>query len=163
MHDAVSAMSRQLAALAGVLQKAEDHCAAKSIEPAALLQFRLYPDMLPFWRQVTIACDHGKGAAYRLAGREVPSIPDTETSFAELRERIERTRALMAELSPEAFEGAEERSVTMKMRMGEMTFSGRDYLWKFAFPNLLFHATTAYNILRHNGVEIGKRDFLGAP
>jgi hypothetical protein len=163
MHDAISAMSRQLAALTGVVQRAEDHCTTKSIDPAVLLQFRLYPDMLPFWRQVTIACDHGKGAAYRLAGREVPFMPDTETSFGELRERIERTRALMEEVPAEAYQGAEERSVIMRTRMGEFTLTGRDYLWQFALPNLLFHATTAYNILRHNGVEIGKRDFLGVP
>ena len=163
MQTAIATMSRQLSALRQVLQKAEEHCAAKGIEPAAILQFRLYPDMLPFWRQVTITCDHGKGAAYRLAGRDVPPIPDTETSFAELRDRIDRTLALMGEVQAEAYEGAEERNVTMKTRMGEFTLPGRDYLWQFALPNLFFHATTAYNILRHNGVELGKRDFLGAP
>lgn len=163
MHDAIAAMSRQLAALGGVLRKAEDHREARGIEPAALLQSRLYPDMLPFWRQVTVACDHGKGAAYRLAGRDVPSMPDTETSLEELRDRIERTRALMAEVPAEAYRGAEERTVTIRNRLGELTFSGRDYLWSFAVPNFWFHATTAYAILRHNGVEIGKRDFLGVP
>jgi hypothetical protein len=161
MQAAIAAMTRQLGALRGVLQKAEDHCAAKSIDQAALLQFRLYPDMLPLWRQVTISCDHAKGAAHRLAGREVPSMPDTETSFAELRDRIDRTIALVEAVPAEAYEGGEERTVTLRMRGGEMSLPGRDYLWNFALPNLFFHAATAYNILRHNGVELGKGDFLG--
>jgi hypothetical protein len=161
MYAAAAAMTRQLTALRGVLQKAEDHCAAKGIDPAVLFQFRLFPDMLPFWRQVTIACDHAKGAAHRLAGREVPSMPDAETSLAELRDRIDRTIALVQSVPAEAYEGAEERSIHMKTRAGEMNLSGRDYLWGFALPNFFFHATTAYNILRHNGVELGKGDFLG--
>lgn len=161
MHPALAAMSRQLSALEDILRKAEDHCAARSIDPSVLMQARLFPDMLPLWRQVTIACDHAKGAAHRLAGREVPSMPDTETSLAELRDRIDRTRALIAEVPPEAYEGWEERSVIIRNRLGELTFSGRDYLWAFALPNFYFHATTAYAILRHNGVEIGKREFLG--
>ncbi len=163
MQDAIAAMTRQLGALRGVLQKAEDHCAAKGIEEAALLQFRLFPDMLPFWRQVTVATDHAKGAAHRLSGREVPSIPDTESSFAELRARIDRTIELVQSVPPEAYEGSETRTVTMRTRMGEMTMPGRDYAWRVALPNLFFHATTAYNILRHNGVELGKGDFLGVP
>ena len=162
MQDAISAITRQLSALRAVLQKAEDHCAARRIDPAVLLGSRLFPDMYPLSRQVQIACDHAKGAAHRLAGREVPSMPDTETTFAELRDRIDRTLAMVQDLPAEAFEGAEARSITMKMRSGELTFSGRDYLWTFALPNLFFHAATAYNILRHNGLDLGKRDFLGA-
>jgi hypothetical protein len=162
MQDAKSAITRQLSALRAVLQKAEDHCAARRIDPAVLLGCRLFPDMYPLSRQVQIACDHAKGAAHRLAGREVPSMPDTETTFAELRDRIDRTLAMVQDLPAEAFEGAEARSITMKMRSGELTFSGRDYLWTFALPNLFFHAATAYNILRHNGLDLGKRDFLGA-
>ncbi len=163
MQAAIAAMTRQLGALRGVLQKAEDHCAAKGIDPTALLQFRLFPDMLPLWRQVTIACDHAKGAAHRLAGREVPSMPDNETSFAELRDRIDRTIDMVQAVPADALEGAEDRSVHMRTRVGEMNLSGRDYLWGFALPNFFFHATTAYNILRHNGVELGKGDFLGVP
>ncbi|EYD77645.1 hypothetical protein Rumeso_00811 [Rubellimicrobium mesophilum DSM 19309] len=162
MQDAIAAMTRQLSALRGLLQKAEDHCAARRIDPSVLLGCRLFPDMYPLSRQVQIACDHAKGAAHRLAGREVPSVPDVETTFAELRDRIDRTATLVRELPAEAYEGAETRTVTLKMRTGEVTFTGRDYLWKFALPNLYFHAATAYNILRHNGVELGKRDFLGA-
>ena len=162
MQDAISAMTRQLWALKAVLQKAEDHCAARRIDPAVLLGCRLFPDMYPLSRQVQIACDHAKGAAHRLAGREVPSMPDTETSFAELRDRIDRTVALIGELPTEAYSGAEQRTVVLKMRAGEIAFAGRDYVWNFALPNLYFHAATAYNILRHNGVDLGKRDFLGA-
>ena len=163
MQPALAAMTRQLSALRTILQKAEDHCEARGIDPAVLMQARLFPDMLPFWRQVTIACDHAKGAAHRLAQREIPSMPDVETSLGELRDRIERTMAMVAEVPAEAMEGFEGRSVTIRMRGGEMTLSGTDYLWSFALPNFFFHATTAYNILRHNGLEIGKRDFLGAP
>lgn len=163
MQPAIAAMSRQLGALKAILQKAEDHCAARRIEPSVLLNDRLAPDMLPFVAQVRIACDHAKGAAYRLAGLEVPRVEDTEASLEELRDRIDRTLALMAEVPEEAFAGAETRTVQLRMRMGEMTLSGRDYLWHFALPNFFFHATTAYNILRHNGVELGKRDFLGVP
>ena len=162
MQPAIAAMSRQLGALRAILHKAEDHCAAQGIDPAGLIDARLAPDMLPFVAQVRIACDHAKGSTYRLAGLEVPRVEDTETSFAELRDRIDRTLALIAEVPEEAFGGAETRTVVMRMRTGEMTMSGRDYLWNFALPNFFFHATTAYNILRHNGVELGKRDFLGA-
>ncbi len=161
MQAAITAMIRQLGALRGVLQKAEEHCVAKGIDQSAILQFRLFPDMLPFWRQVTIACDHAKGAAHRLAGKEVPSIPDVETSLAELRDRIDRTIAVVQAVPAEAFTGAEDRLVHLRTRAGEMTLSGSDYLWGFALSNLFFHATTAYNILRHNGVELGKSDFLG--
>lgn len=161
MQDAIAAMTRQLAALRGVLRKAEAHCAARGIEEAALLQFRLFPDMLPFWRQVTIACDHAKGAAHRLAGREVPPMPDNETSFADLQGRIDATLALVEAIPAEAWEGAEERRVHLRTRAGELDLSGKDYLWSFALPNLYFHAATAFGILRHNGVELGKGDFLG--
>jgi hypothetical protein len=163
MHAAIVAMTRQLSALKGVLQKAEDHCAARGIDQQVLLQFRLFPDMLPFWRQVTIACDHAKGAAHRLAGLDVPSMPDTETSFAELRDRIDRTIAIARAVPAEAFDGFEQRRIHMRTRLGEMDLSGTDYLWGAALPNLFFHTTTAYNILRHNGVELGKGDFLGVP
>ena len=163
MQPALVAMTRQLSALRTILQTAEDHCAAKGIDPAVLMQARLFPDMLPFWRQVTIACDHAKGSAHRLAARDVPSTPDTETNFGQLRDRIDATLALVAGVPAEAMEGFEGRPVTIRTRGGEMTLSGADYLWGFALPNFFFHATTAYNILRHNGVELGKGDFLGVP
>lgn len=162
MQSPIPAFARQLTALKGVLDKAEAHAAAQGADPAAMLQLRLAPDMLPFVNQVRIACDHAKGAAYRLTGREVPGVPDDEASFEDLRGRIDRTLALIAEVPEAEFEGAEGREVTLRLRMGEMTLSGHDYLWFFALPNFFFHATTAYDILRANGVPLGKRDFLGA-
>ena len=162
MHAALAAMSRQLFALRGILQKAEDHCAARGIDPTVLLNSRLFPDMLPLVSQVRIACDHAKGAAHRLSGREVPSVPDTEASLAELRDRIGRTIAMVQAVPAEAYESWEERVVTIRTRRGEQTYQGRDYLWNGALPNFFFHATTAYNILRHNGVELGKADFLAS-
>lgn len=162
MQPALVAMTRQLTALKAILATAEEHCAAKGIDPAVLMQARLFPDMLPFWRQVTIACDHAKGAAHRLAARGVPSTPDVETTFGQLRDRIDATLALVAGVPAEAMDGFEGRSVAIRTRGGELTLSGTDYLWGFALPNFFFHATTAYNILRHNGLPLGKQDFLGA-
>jgi hypothetical protein len=160
MQPAFDAIARQLVALKGLLQKGEEHCAARKIDPSVLLGSRLFPDMLPLVSQVRIACDHAKGAAHRLAGLEVPSVADDETTFAQLRDRIDRTLAMLRDMPARAYDGAEERVVTMRLRSGELTFKGADYLWNYALPNFFFHAATAYNILRHNGVELGKRDFL---
>lgn len=161
MPSPVPAFTRQLSALRGVLDKGEAHATEQGTASAAMLELRLAPDMLPFVNQVRIACDHAKGAAYRLSGREVPSVADDEASFADLRGRIDRTLALIAEVPEAEFEGAEAREVTLRLRTGEMTVSGHDYLWFFALPNFFFHATTAYDILRAHGVPLGKRDFLG--
>lgn len=164
MHSPVPAVARSLRALRGILQKAEAHARAKGIEDAVFLQDRLYPDMLPFWRQVTVACDHAKGLAARLAGQEVPRMEDNETTFAELVDRVERTLAFVEGIPEAAFEGAEARTITMRAgRDREMSLPGEAYLSGFAVPNFFFHMTTAYNILRHRGVELGKRDFMGAP
>jgi uncharacterized protein len=158
----VAPMDSTLAALSGILQKAEAHCVAKGIKPEALLTFRLYPDMFPFTRQVQLTCDFAARAAARLAGTEPKSFPDTETTFAELQARIAAAREYMASFPASAHDGAETRPVTIKMRGQDVTMPGLDYLTLYSLPQVYFHATTAYNILRHNGVEIGKRDFMGA-
>jgi hypothetical protein len=162
MHNlSVVPMDRTLGALSGVLGKARAHCEARKIDEAAFLTARLFPDMLPFTRQVQLACDFAARTAARLAGAEVPSFPDTETSFAALQDRIAAARAAMAAHDPAAFAGAEGRQITLRTRQGEMVLDGLGFLTQFANPNFFFHATTAYNILRHGGVEIGKADFMG--
>ena len=155
-------LDRTLGALANILTKADAHCTAKGIKPEALLMFRLYPDMMPFTRQVQLACDFAARAAARLAGETPASFPDTETSFAELQARIATARANIARFAATDYAGAETRPVTIKMRGQDMTLSGIDYFTLFSMPQFHFHATTAYNILRHNGVEIGKADYMGA-
>jgi uncharacterized protein len=162
MHHLCTATANQmLGALANCLAKAQAHCEAKKIDPNALLLARLYPDMFTLTRQVQVACDTAKGAAARLAGVEIPKHEDTEASFAELRARIEKTLAFVNGLPASAFEGAETRKITLQMRSGPVEFVGLSYLAGFALPNFYFHVTTAYDILRHNGVEVGKRDYLG--
>lgn len=151
-----------LGALAGVLAKAEAHCAAKGIKPEAILQFRLYPDMLPFVKQVQLACDFAARAAARLAGQDPASFPDTETTFAELQGRIAAARAYIAGFPDAAFDGWAGRSITLKVGGRDMTFAGDRFLLGYSLPQFHFHATTAYDILRHNGVEVGKRDYMGA-
>ena len=148
--------------LSTLLDKAQAHAESKKLEPSALTTYRLYPDMFPLTRQVQIACDQAKGAVARLAGVDIPKHEDTEQTFAELKARIEKTLKFIESVKPAQLEGSEEREVVLKLRAGELKFSGLDYLFGFAYPNFYFHVTTAYNILRHNGVEIGKRDYLGA-
>jgi hypothetical protein len=155
-------MDRTLGALSGILAKADAHCTAKNIEPAALLTFRLFPDMFPLTRQVQLACDFGARAAARLAGAEPLGFPDIETTFAELQARIAAARAHMATFPAQAYDGAESRPVTIKMRGQDVTMPGLAYLTLYSLPQFHFHATTAYNILRHNGVAIGKADYMGA-
>ena len=150
-----------LGALGNVLGKAEAHAAAKKIDPAVLPAARLYPDMLPLTRQLHIACDFAKGATARLAGVEVPSWPDDEKTLAEFRGRIAKTSDYVQGFKPAQIDGSENREITLKMRDSTRTFKGQPYLLHFVLPNFLFHATTAYDILRHNGVGLGKRDFLG--
>lgn len=158
----VVAMDRTLGALSSILNKAEAHCDAKTIKPEALLGFRLFPDMFPFTRQVQLACDFAARTAARLAGEEPKSFADTEVSFAELQGRIAAVRAYMASFPASAYDGAETRAVTIKMRGEDVTMPGLSYLTVYSLPQFHFHATTAYNILRHNGVEIGKRDYMAA-
>jgi len=152
---------RMLRNLSSILDKAEAHCAAKKIEPAALTGARLFPDMFAFTRQVQIACDTAKGAVARLAGAEIPKHEDTEQTFAELKARIAKTLDFIESVPAAKIDGSEEREVVLQMRSGERRFKGMQYLLGHAYPNLYFHVTTAYNILRHNGVELGKIDFLG--
>ena len=163
MHQAsVPVFAQGLKGLDTVLAKGKAGAEARGFDPAVLVQARLYPDMFPLARQVQIACDFAKGAAARLAGAEVPSWADDETSFEALAERIARTQAFIAGFKPEEIDGSEEREVTLKIGGEPRTFSGATYLLHMALPNFYFHLSTAYAILRKNGVEVGKRDFLGA-
>jgi hypothetical protein len=150
-----------LRALKAILGKAQAHCDARKIDPNAFLQSRLFPDMFPLTRQVQIACDMAKGAAARLAGADVPSWADTETTFAELQARVDQTIAYLASFSAEQIDGSEARPISIPLRDRTVEFDGQTYLTTWVLPNFHFHVTTAYNLLRHGGVEIGKRDFLG--
>jgi uncharacterized protein len=161
MHTPVPHFVHSLTALSAILDKAEAHAAAKNIKPDVIPQLRLVADMLPFWRQITIACDHAKGASARLAGVEVPSFPDTETTVAELKDRVARTIAFIQTIPADAFDGAEGKTISLKVGPRDMSFPATNYLYGFAIPNFYFHMTTAYNILRGNGVDLGKRDFMG--
>lgn len=157
----VPGATRMLGNLAAVLEKAEAHAKAHDFDPSVLTNARLYPDMLPLARQVHIATDLASRAAARLAGQEPTSVPDTEMTFAELGERIRRTIKHLESFKPAQIDGSEERSISFKIGGEDMTFKGQSYLLDFVWPNLYFHITTAYDILRHNGVPLGKRDFLG--
>ncbi|MGZ5199291.1 MAG: DUF1993 domain-containing protein [Telluria sp.] len=162
MYDASVPVFRQmLNSLSAILDKAEAHAGARKIDPAALLQARLYPDMFPLTRQVQIAADFAKGACARLAGAELPRYEDTEQSFADLKQRIAMTVAFIDGLPREAIAHSEERDIVLTVAGNQMEFKGQPYLLHWALSNFYFHATTAYAILRHNGVEIGKRDFIG--
>ncbi len=152
---------RGLGNLSAILKKAEAHAAAKKIDPAVFIQARLAPDMLALPRQVQIATDGVKGCAARLAGVDVPSYADTESTFPGLQERLAKTMSFLQGFRPEQIDGAEEKPVSLKIAGRELSFKGRPYLLDFVIPNFFFHVTTAYGILRHNGVEIGKTDFLG--
>jgi hypothetical protein len=150
-----------LNSLAAILDKTAAHCEARKIDPAVLLGSRLYPDMFPLRRQIQIVTDHAKGLAARLAGVEVPVYDDNESSLAELKDRIARTLAFVGGFAPAQIDGSEERAISLKAGPRELHFQGQPYLVHFALPNLFFHASIAYAILRHNGVEIGKKDYLG--
>ena len=149
--------------LSAILDKAQAHAEAKKLDPAVLGSLRLIADMFPFARQVQIACDTAKGAVARLAGAEIPKYEDTEQTLAELKARIAWTLDFVASVPAAKIDGSEEREVVMKMRGQDVKFSGLQYLFGHAWPNFYFHVTTAYNILRANGVELGKRDFIGNP
>jgi hypothetical protein len=148
--------------LAALLDKAQAHIDAKNLDPAALTAFRLYPDMFPLSRQVQVACDLAKGAVARLGGVEVPKYEDTEQTIVELKARIAKTIAFINSVAPAQIDASAERDITLKLGKQDYTFKGMQYLLNFAYPNFYFHVTTAYNILRHNGIEIGKKDFNGS-
>lgn len=147
--------------LSAMLDKAQAHAAAKKLDPAALTTFRLFPDMFPLSRQIQVACDVAKGTVARLAGVDVPKHEDTEQTFDELKTRIAKTVAFINTIKPEQIDGSDDKDITVKLGKQEYRFKGMQYLLNWAHPNFYFHATTAYNILRHNGVELGKKDFVG--
>jgi len=152
---------RQLGNLAAILEKAAAWAETKKIDPSILVNARLAPDMFPLARQIQIASDAAKGAAARLAGIDIPSFADTEATLPELQARIAKTIAFLQSVTATQIDGSEERDVTVKMRSGDKSFKGQPYLLGFALPNFYFHITIAYAILRHNGLDIGKNDFLG--
>jgi hypothetical protein len=159
----VAAYLQLLGSLTGILGKAEAHCKAKNIQPDVLLGARLYPDMLPLTRQVQLVCDFAAKGCARLTGSEVPSTPDTETSFEGLRQRLASTIDYVKAFKPAQFDDAAAREVSFPAGPDKiMTMKGQQFLSNFSLPNFYFHAATAHDILRHNGVEIGKRDFMGA-
>jgi hypothetical protein len=152
--------ARMLRNLSAMLAKAEAHAKAKSFDPAVLLNDRLAPDMFTLTRQVQIATDHAKGAMARLAGHVPEAIEDKEASFAELQARIAKVIGLVESYTETQLEGSDKRDITIKIPNAELKFNGLDYLNTWALPNFYFHVTMAYAILRHNGVDLGKRDFL---
>jgi len=162
-YDAVvPAYLQMLNSLTGLLTKAEAHCAARKIDPSVLLGSRLFPDMLPLSKQIQLVSDFASKGCARLTHSEVPSTPDTETSFAELKQRLAKTIDFVKSFKPEQFEGAETKDVTFPSGPDKTTtLKGQQFLSAFSLPNFYFHAATAHGILRHNGVEIGKRDFMG--
>ena len=152
---------RHLSGLAGCLKKAQSLYSEKKYDEATLISYRFHPDMFNFARQVQAATDHAKGCAALLAGLEAPKYEDSEKNLADLIARVEKTIAYLNTIKPAQIDGSEEKTVTVKMRDRELTYKGLDLLLKRSMPNFYFHCTTAYDILRHNGVEIGKRDFMG--
>ncbi len=149
--------------LSNILDKAQAHVDAKKLDPTILTGFRLFPDMFPFSRQVQIACDTAKAAVARLAGIEIPAYEDTEKTFAELKERVAKTIAFVQSVTPAQVDGTEDKDIVITRGEKVSRYKGMQFLLGHAVPNVYFHITTAYAILRHNGVEIGKRDYLGNP
>lgn len=162
LYDAsVPVYMRRLGALSAILKKAAEYAAERKIEPEALLGARLYPDMYPLVRQVQEACSHARRGTARLSAVDPAKVENTEKTIDELRALIERTLATLKEVDPKTIEGAEARSITFPSGGGKVTMTAADYLLNFSMPNFYFHLTTAYAILRHNGLEVGKGDFMG--
>jgi hypothetical protein len=162
LHKAATAtFTTMLPALAHVLKKAEANALERKIDPSVFLNARIAPDMLPLVSQVRIATDTAKGAVFRLAGHEVPSIVDDETTFAQLQARIQHVLEMITSVPAADFEGREGATITLPGRSGDRTFEALAYLFGYAIPNCLFHVVTTYDILRHNGVPIGKADYFG--
>ena len=157
----LSSINRALKNLSTILDKGAAFAEKKQIEGSVLTNSRLAPDMFPLARQVQIACDIAKGAAARLSGTDIPKYEDTETTFPELKARIDKTLAFVNGIETEKFKDAEERDIVLNTRRGDLKFTGLAYMTDFVLPNVYFHATASYAILRHNGVDIGKTDFLG--
>ena len=154
---------RTLNNLVGILEKGAKYAETKKIDPNVLLNSRLFPDMFPLSRQVQIASDIAKRGVAQLAGMEAPKFEDTETTFPELIDRIQKTISYLDTFKPEQIDGSEEKTITLQMRDNTLSFQGMPFLLYFVLPNVYFHVTTAYDILRHCGVEVGKQDFLGQP
>lgn len=162
MYDiTIPPLKKTLTNLAQLLKKGEAYAIAKEVDPALLVESRLYIDMYPLKRQVQIATDMSKGAAARLAGIDIPVYEDNETTFEALQARIEKTIAFLDSVTPQQFEQSESKQVTITIRKVDIQFTGLDYLQKWVLPNVYFHVTTAYNIMRHQGVVLGKSDYLG--
>ncbi len=149
--------------LVNILDKAQAQAEARKIDPVVLASFRLFPDMLPMTKQVQIACDSAKGVVARLAGIEIPVFEDNETTLLDLKSRVQKTIAFIQTITPAQIDGTEDKEIVTKRGDKETRYTGMQFLLGHAVPNFYFHVTTAYNILRHNGIEIGKRDFLGNP
>jgi hypothetical protein len=149
--------------LSNILDKAQAHVDAKKLDAATLPTYRLFPDMLPMTTQVQIACDAAKGVVARLAGVEIPVFEDNEKTLAELKARIAKTVAFIQTVTPAQIDGTEDKEIVIKRGDKETRYGGMQFLLGHALPNFYFHVTTTYNILRHNGIEIGKRDYLGNP
>jgi len=163
MHAAsVSVFQQMLTALGGILAKAETHAAERKIDPAALLQSRLFPDMFPLARQVQVACDFATSVSARLASVDVPAYEGDDQTFADLQQRIAATLAFVGGLDPARFEGSGELEVLLRPGTPkERRMGGQAYVLAYGLPQFFFHVTTAYNLLRHNGIEVGKKDFMG--
>lgn len=159
----VPTANRMLGNLSGFLDKAAAFAEARKIDAAVLLNSRLAPDMFALTRQVQIACDMVKGAAARLSGTEIPKYDDNEATIADLKARVAKTLAFINGIDAAKYAGAEDRDITLQMRTGELRFKGLNYLRDFVLPNMYFHVAATYMILRHNGVELGKNDFIGGP
>ncbi len=163
MHSAsVPVFVRTFTALQACLDKAQAHAEARKFSPDAYLTLRLAPDMLPFTNQIQIASDGAKGCVARLTGQEIPKWEDNEATLADLRARITKTMDYVQSVPAELFVGSDEREIVIPRRVGELRLSGENFLKQFVLPNFFFHCTTTYALLRHAGVELGKRDYLGA-
>lgn len=160
-ESSVPVLVRALSNLKHILEIGQSHAADKKIDESIFTAARLFPDMLPLTKQVQIACDVAKGCGGRLAGIELPKYEDNEISFDELKARVEKTIKFLQEISPESINGQEEKSITIKAGPNELTFVGTQFLNEWVMPNVYFHITTTYNLLRKSGVAVGKRDFLG--
>ncbi|TCV89063.1 DUF1993 domain-containing protein [Sulfurirhabdus autotrophica] len=160
-QSSVPVFIRMLNNLVGVLEKAAAHAEAKKIDPAVLINFRLYPDMFAFAKQIQVAVDAAKNGTARLAGVEPPEVENNEKTFPELIERVKKTIAYVETFKPEQIDGSEEREIVLKRGETSNTYLGQAFLLNRVIPNFYFHITTAYDILRHNGVELGKKDYIG--
>jgi len=162
-HASAPRFVNMLRNLSAILDKAQAFADARKIDPTVLASARLYPDMLPMSRQVQIASDTAKGAVARLAGIDIPKYDDTEQTLADLKARVAKTIEFIGTVKPAQIDGSEDREITLKLGGKEVKYTGMQYLLGFAQPNFYFHVTTAYDILRHNGVDIGKADYIGNP